>query len=174
MVLGFRERESMPGDDAKDVTLITLYEDLKEGFGDLKGEVREGFANLRVALVTGFRTMPSRASQEEVVRLLRENNRLQEERLTQLDVRLREQHLEVQLTLRALTEAIGTLIRRSAKPHRRSARDVHRHQELGCAHRRPHPRPRRRWPHRVIIPAFRSHTVSSTICIGCYAQSGRG
>lgn len=106
----------MPGDDAKDVTLNTLHGDLREGFADLKGEVQGGFADLqgelreiKVAVVAGVRNLPSREGQEEMVRLLRENNRLQEERFTHLDVRLREQHLEVQGTLRALAEAMGTL-----------------------------------------------------------------
>jgi hypothetical protein len=39
-----------------------------------------------------------------MVRLLRESNRLQAERFTQLDVRIREQHFEIQEVLRALAE----------------------------------------------------------------------
>lgn len=99
----------MAGNNVNDVILNTLHEDLQAGFSEVKGELRFGFADLKAAFVTGFRNMPSRESQEEMVRLLRENNRLQEERLTQLDIRIREQHLEVQLTLRALTDAVGTL-----------------------------------------------------------------
>jgi len=90
----------------RDVTLGTLHEDLtagfadlkgelQTGFADLKGEMRAGFADLKTTLVVGFRSLPSRVSSEEMVRLLQEANRLHEERFTQLDVRIREQHLEV-------------------------------------------------------------------------------
>ncbi len=40
-----------------------------------------------------------------MVRLLRESNRLQEERFTQLDVRSREQHLATQHVLHSLVES---------------------------------------------------------------------
>ena len=85
----------MPDSDPEEVTLNTLHEDLKGGFADLKGEVRGGFADLKATLVVGFRSLPTRESSEEMVRLLREANRLQEERLTGLDVHIREQHLEL-------------------------------------------------------------------------------
>ncbi len=58
------------------VTLSTLHEDLMAGFA----EMRSGFADLKVTLVTGFRSLSSRESSEEMVRLLREGNRLHEER----------------------------------------------------------------------------------------------
>src|SRR5947207_5472679 len=74
----------------QDVTLSTLHEDLtagfaemRTGFEDLKGEMRSGFADLgsgvadlKTTLIAGFRSLPSRESSEEMVRLLREGNRL--------------------------------------------------------------------------------------------------
>ena len=100
----------------EDVTLYTLHEDLTAGFADLKQEVQTGFADLKTemrdvkaTLVTGFSSLPTRESSEEMVRLLRESNRLQEERFTQLDLRIREQHLETQQVLRALVEGQRTL-----------------------------------------------------------------
>ena len=89
-----------------DVTLGTLHEDLTAGFA----EMRSGFADLKVTLVTGFRSLPSRESSEELVRLLREGNRLHEERFTQLDLRIREQHLETQQILHAVVEGQRQLI----------------------------------------------------------------
>lgn len=101
----------------EDVTLYTLDEDLKAGFADLKQEVQTGFADLKTemrdlkaTLVTGFASLPTRESSEEMVRLLREANRLQEERFTQLDLRIREQHLETQQVLHALVEGQRILI----------------------------------------------------------------
>ena len=88
------------------VTLNTLHEDLRSGFG----EMRAGFADLKATLVAGFRSLPSRESSEEMVRLLRESNRLQEDRFTQLDLRIREQHLETQQVLHALVEGQRLLI----------------------------------------------------------------
>ena len=97
-----RMAEPHPGD----VTLGTLHEDLTAGFA----EMRSGFADLKVTLVTGFRSLPSRESADEMIRLLREGNRLHEERLTQLDLRIREQHLEIQQTLHAVVEGQRSLI----------------------------------------------------------------
>jgi hypothetical protein len=104
--------------DAEPVTLTTVRDELRAGFADLKGEVgelrgevtelrrevRTGFADLKVTLTTGFASLPTRELTEEMVRLLRESNRLQEERFTLLDVRIREQHLETQQVLHALAE----------------------------------------------------------------------
>jgi hypothetical protein len=87
-----------------------LKGEMRTGFAELKGEMRSGFADLKVTLVSGFQALPTRESSEEMVRLLRENNRLQEERFTQLDVRIREQHLETQQVLRAVAESQRTLI----------------------------------------------------------------
>ena len=84
----------------QDVTLQTLHEDLTAGFG----EMQAGLADVKATLVAGFRSLPSRESSEEMVRLLRESNRLQEARFAQLDVRIREQHLETQQVLHALVE----------------------------------------------------------------------
>lgn len=66
--------------------------------------MRGGFTDLKATLVAGFRSLPSRESSEEMVRLLRESNRLQEERFTRIDLRSREQHLETQQVLHALAE----------------------------------------------------------------------
>jgi len=92
--------------DSENVTLNTIHDDLKGGFTDLKTELRGGLADLKATLIAGFRSLPTRETSEEMVRLLREGNRLQEERFAQLDARMREQHLEVQQSLRALTEAV--------------------------------------------------------------------
>ena len=82
-----------------DVTLNTLHEDLRSGFGDLKA-----------TLIAGFRSLPTRESSEEMVRLLREGNRLNEERFTQLDLRIREQHFETQQVLHAIVEGQRRLV----------------------------------------------------------------
>jgi hypothetical protein len=121
----------MGSGEPENVTLNTVHEDLRSGFADLKqevragfedlkgemragfadlkGEMRTGFADLKVTLITGFQNLPTRESSEEMVRLLRESNRIQEERFTQLDVRIREQHLEIQQVLRALVEGVRNL-----------------------------------------------------------------
>jgi len=93
----------------EDVTLKTVHEDLRSGLADLKAEVKAGFGDLKITLITGFQSLPTRELSEEMIRLLRENNRIQEERFTQLDVRIREQHLEIQQVLRALAEEIRSL-----------------------------------------------------------------
>lgn len=59
--------------------------------------------------MTGFQGLPTRESSEEMVHLLRQNNRIQEERFTRLGVRIREQHLEIQQVLRALAEEVRSL-----------------------------------------------------------------
>jgi predicted nucleic acid-binding Zn-ribbon protein len=99
------------------VTLNTLHEDLKDGFADLKGEMRGGFSDLKAAigdvkttLITGFRSMPTREDSQEMIRLLREGNRIQEERFAQLDLRIREQHFEIQQVLRALADGQRALL----------------------------------------------------------------
>ncbi len=99
----------------------TLHQDLREGFADVKGEVqsgfsdlkqevRGGFADLKVTLVAGFRSMPTREESQEMIRLLREGNRHHEERFTQLDLRIREQHLELQNVLRGIGEGVRALL----------------------------------------------------------------
>src|SRR2546428_5714874 len=86
--------------------LSSLHEDLRSGFG----EMRTGFAELKATLITGFRSLPSRESSEEMVRLLRESNRLQAERFSQLDLRIREQHLETQQVLHAVVDGQRLLV----------------------------------------------------------------
>ena len=87
-----------------------LKEEMRAGFADLKGEMRTGFGDVKATLVTGFRTLPSRKSSEEMVRLLRESNRLQEERFAQVDSRMREHHLESQQALHAIVEGQRMLV----------------------------------------------------------------
>jgi hypothetical protein len=96
-----------------DVTLNTLHGDLV----DLKGETRTGFADvkgaiadLKATMITGFAGLPTRQQSEEMLRLLRDGNRRNEERFTQLDVRIREQHLETQHALHALIEGQRLLL----------------------------------------------------------------
>ena len=88
------------------VTLDTLHDDLTAGFAGLKGEVRD----LKATLIAGFRSLPGREASEEMIRLLREANRIQEERSTQLDLRVREQHLETQQVLHAIVEGQRVLV----------------------------------------------------------------
>ena len=92
------------------VTLDTLHDDLTAGFADLKAEVRTGFGDLKATLIAGFRSLPGREASEEMIRLLREANRIQEERSTQLDLRIREQHLETQQVLHATVEGQRLLV----------------------------------------------------------------
>lgn len=102
-----------------DVTLHTLHGDLTSVRGDLTAlhedltagfaEMRSGFADLKTTLIAGFRSLPTRESSEEMVRLLREGNRLNESRFTQLDLRIREQHFETQQVLHALVEGQRSL-----------------------------------------------------------------
>lgn len=125
----------MAAGEPTEVSLNTVHEDLTRGFADLKGEIgdlkggvragftdlkgeltdlkgemRAGFAELKVTLIAGFQGLPTRESSEEVVRLLREGNRLHEERFTQLELRLREQHSEIQQILRAVAEGARALL----------------------------------------------------------------
>jgi hypothetical protein len=96
-----------------DVTLNTLHGDLT----DLRGETRAGFADvkgaiadLKATMITGFAGLPTRQQSEEMLHLLREGNRRNDERFTQLDVRIREQHLETQQALHALIEGQRLLL----------------------------------------------------------------
>jgi hypothetical protein len=79
-----------------------LKGEMRTGFADLKGEMRTGFADLKATIVT---RLPTREASEEMVRLLREGNRLQEERVTQIDLRSREQQLATQHVLHSLVES---------------------------------------------------------------------
>ena len=99
----------MANSEPEQVTLTTVHEDLRAGFADLKGEMRAGFADLKDTLITGFQSFPTREQNEEMIRLLRENNRIQEGRFSQLDVRIREQHLETQQVLHALVDGVRIL-----------------------------------------------------------------
>ena len=78
----------MTDDPPPDVTLQTLHQDLRD---------------LTALIASGLRTFPPEWP-GEVIRLLRETNRLNEERFSQLDIALREQSLETHTILRALAE----------------------------------------------------------------------
>jgi hypothetical protein len=103
-----------------DVTLNTLHGDLADLKGevvDLGGEVRTGFADvkgaiadLKATMITGFAGLPTRQQSEEMLRLLRDGNRRNDERFTELDVRIREQHLETQQALHVLIEGQRLLL----------------------------------------------------------------
>ena len=121
-----------------DVTLYTLHDDLtvgfadlkaemRSGFAELKGEMRSGFADLKTTMIAGFRSLPTRESSEEIVRLLREGNRLNEGRFTQLDARLRDQHLETQGVLHAVGEGLRQLVAAADRSERQARR---RHRQL--------------------------------------------
>ncbi len=85
----------------REVTLHTLHED----FGALRGDLRE----LKALVASGLRAFsPEWAG--DVVRLLRETNRLNEERFAQLDAALREQALETHTILRAVAEGLRQLV----------------------------------------------------------------
>jgi hypothetical protein len=88
-----------------DVTLDTLHGDLAE----LRGEMRAGFSDLKVTVVAGFAGMPTRDQTDEMVRLLREGNRLQEHRFTQLEGYLHALHGETQQVLHALADSQRSL-----------------------------------------------------------------
>ena len=100
----------MANSEPEQVTLTTVHQDLRVGFADLKTEMRAGFADLKVTLITGFQSLPTREQNDEMIRLLRENNRIQEERFTQLNIRIREQHLETQQVLHLVAEGQRVLV----------------------------------------------------------------
>jgi len=92
--------KAMPDETREPVTLETLHGDLQAGFADVRGdlqagfadvhrELQVGFADLKSTLISGFRSLPGRETAEEMVRLLREGNRIQESRLSELDARAR-------------------------------------------------------------------------------------
>jgi ABC-type molybdenum transport system ATPase subunit/photorepair protein PhrA len=108
--------------DRQDVTLNTLHGDLmdvKTTLTDVNTtltdvnttliDVKTTLTDVKTTLVAGFRSLPSRESSDEMVRLLREGNRLNEERLTRLDVRIREQHLETQQVQHATQQILQAL-----------------------------------------------------------------
>ncbi len=123
-----QEPRTMTERHPDDVTLDTLHDDLT----DLKGEMRSGFADLKTTMIAGFRGLPTRDSSEEMVRLLRNANRLDDERFTQLDARIREQHLETQQVLHAVVDGLGKLVATADRSERRARR---RHDRLVEAQR---------------------------------------
>ena len=64
-----------------------------------------GFDDLDAALNAAIRSVATRESYEEIVRLLRERIRILQPRSHPLDDRIREQGLRIQEALRALAEA---------------------------------------------------------------------
>ena len=92
--------------DPGEITLLTLHEDLTAGFA----EMRAGFTDLKTTLIAGFRGLPTRESSEEMIRILREGNRLNEGRFAQIDLRMREQHFETQQVLHAVVEGQRQLV----------------------------------------------------------------
>jgi hypothetical protein len=89
-----------------EVTLRTLHGNLTTGFADVKGAI----ADLEATMITGFAGLPPREHGEEMLRILRDGNRRNDERFTHLDVRIREQHLETQQALHALIEGQRLLL----------------------------------------------------------------
>jgi hypothetical protein len=87
-----------------------LKDEMRTGFADLKGEMRAEFADLKITLIVGFRSLPTRESSDEMIRQLREGNRLNEERFTRLDASIREQHFETRQVLHALVEGQRELV----------------------------------------------------------------
>ncbi len=85
----------MPEDAPPEVSLVTLHQDL--------GEVK-------ALIAAGLRALPPPEWPGEVVRLLREMNRLTEERFASLDALIREQALETHGILRALAESQRDLV----------------------------------------------------------------
>jgi hypothetical protein len=59
-----------------EITLGAVHEDLTAGFADFKAEMRAGFADVKAALIAGFSSLPSHESSEEMLRLLRERNKI--------------------------------------------------------------------------------------------------
>jgi hypothetical protein len=105
---------SMPNDPGPEITLGTLHGDLgrlSESVGEVKADVREVKADVRelkVVVANGFRAFPADWP-SEMLRLLRENNRLTDGRFAQLDATLREQAVETHTILRALATGQGEL-----------------------------------------------------------------
>ena len=77
---------------------------LRGDIAELRTEMRAGCADLKATLLIGFRGLPTRESSEEMVRLFRERNRLQEQRFAELEGVVRGHHLEAQEARRALLE----------------------------------------------------------------------
>ena len=89
------QTEPVADDAPTAVTLDTLHHDLSE----LKGDVRD----VKGLLVAGLQAFPPEWPRE-IVRLLREGSRLNEERFARLDVTIREQAMETHTILRALAD----------------------------------------------------------------------
>jgi hypothetical protein len=105
----------MSGDGQPEVTLHTLHQDLGEVTQDLaevKSDLREVKSDVRevkVLVATGLRAFrPDWPA--EMLRVLRENNRLGKERFARLDVTLREQAIETHTALRAVAEGQRQLV----------------------------------------------------------------
>jgi ABC-type transporter Mla subunit MlaD len=89
--------------DVRDVR--TDVRDVKADVRDVKTDVRE----LKLMVANGFRAFPPDWP-AEMLRLLRENNRLTDARFAQLDATLREQAVETHTVLRAFANGQGELV----------------------------------------------------------------
>jgi chromosome segregation ATPase len=88
--------------------------EIKTDIGEIKTDMHEMKTDMRevkVLVASGVRAFPADWP-GEVVRLLRENNRLTEGRFAQLDVTLREQALETNSVMRAVVAELRALITR--------------------------------------------------------------
>jgi hypothetical protein len=88
--------------------------EVKADIGEMKTDMREMKTDMRevkVLVASGLRAFPADWP-GEVVRLLRENNRLTEGRFAQLDVTLREQALETNTVMRAVVAELRALVTR--------------------------------------------------------------
>ena len=98
----------MNEDGRSEVTLHTLHQDLGEVKSDLR-EVKSDLREVKVLVATGLRAFrPDWPA--EMLRVLRENNRLGEERFARLDATLREQAIETHTALRAVAEGQRQLV----------------------------------------------------------------
>jgi hypothetical protein len=86
----------MAEDVEREGTLQALHHEL--------GELRQEVGEVKALIARGLKTFPPEWP-SEVLRLLREANRLSEERFAQLDVAIREHALETHTILRALAES---------------------------------------------------------------------
>ncbi len=99
-----------PSTPVGSVPLASDFADVKGAIGDLRSEMRAGFADLKATMTIGFAGLPTREQSEEMLRILRDGNRRDDERFIHLDVRIREQHLETQQALHELIEGQRLLL----------------------------------------------------------------
>ena len=98
-------REEFAGVRAEFAGVRADFAAVREEIAGLRTEMRAGFADLKTTLVVGFASLPTRESAEEMLRIPREGHGLNEGRFTELDARIRDQQLENQHALHALTRS---------------------------------------------------------------------